>query len=58
MAKNDNAPQGEIKVRVLHDCEYGKCNAVVVLDAALAATLTGTVDADPDAVAYAESLAQ
>ena len=57
MAKNDNAPQGDIKVRVLHDCEYGKCNQVVVIDGSLLASLVGTVDPDPDAVAYAESLA-
>lgn len=46
-----------VKVRVLVDCEYGKVNEVVTIDSALAKTLAGTVDADPEAVAYAESLA-
>lgn len=56
MAKNQNAPTGEVKARILRDCVYGKCDEVVMLDAALAESLAGVVDADPAAVAYAESL--
>jgi hypothetical protein len=47
-----------VKVRVLRDGSYGKCNDVVTMDAELAASLAGEVDADPAAVEYAESLAQ
>lgn len=47
---------GEIKVRVLVNCDLGKCNDVVLIDAALAETMADVVDADPAAVAYAESL--
>jgi hypothetical protein len=46
----------KVKVRILVDSAYGKCNDVVELDAKLVKSLAGTVDADPDAVAYAESL--
>lgn len=56
MSKNQKAPEGEVKVRVLRDCQYGRCDDVVLMDAALAASLEGVVDAHPDAVAYAESL--
>jgi hypothetical protein len=52
------APPAPIKVRVLRDGSYGKCNEVVLMDAELAASLAGEVDAEPEAVAYAESLAQ
>lgn len=45
-----------IKVRVLVAGAHGNCNDVIELDAELAATLAGIVDADPAAVAYAESL--
>lgn len=58
MAKNENAPKGDVKVRVLRDCVYGLCDEVATMDAALAASLEGVVDADPAAVAYAESLAK
>lgn len=58
MAKEQKAPAGEVKARVLRDCVYGKCDDVVTLDAALAESLAGVVDADPAAVAYAESLAK
>ncbi len=56
MAKNPKAPEGTVKARVLIDCLHGKCNDVVELDAALAASLAGQVDTDPAAVEYAESL--
>ena len=46
-----------IKARVLVAGAYGNCNDVIEIDAELASTLVGTVDADPVAVAYAESLA-
>jgi hypothetical protein len=45
------------KARVLVDCELGKCNDVVEIDAKQAKALAGVVDTDPEAVAYAESLA-
>jgi hypothetical protein len=45
-----------IKARVLVAGPHGECNDVIELDADLAATLVGTVDTDPAAVAYAESL--
>lgn len=46
----------QVKVRVLCDCVYGKCGDVALIDADQVASLTGVVDADPAAVAYAESL--
>ncbi len=58
MSKTQKLPEGEVKVRILRDCQYGKCDDVITLDAALAASLDGVVDADPAAVAYAESLAK
>ena len=58
MSKNQKAPEGEVKVRVLRDCVYGKCDDVATMDAALAASLDGVVDAEPAAVEYAESLAK
>lgn len=51
-------PLAGVRVRLLRDCEHGKVDAVIEMDAALAESLAGTVDADPAAVAYAESLAQ
>lgn len=50
--------EGMVKVRVLLDCELGKCNDVVELDAKQVADLAGVVDATPEAVAYAESLSK
>lgn len=47
-----------IKVRVLVDCDLGMPNDVVEIDPAKLKVLAGTVDADPEAVAYAESLAK
>lgn len=46
----------KVKVRVLVACALGKCDDVVEIDAADVKALAGTVDADPKAVAYAESL--
>ncbi len=57
MAKNPQK-DGDIKARVLVDCDLGKCNEVVLISAALAETLAGVVDTDPAAVEYAESLAK
>ena len=56
MSKISKTPEGEVKVRVLRDCVYGSCDDVVLMDAALAASLDGVVDANAEAVAYAESL--
>lgn len=47
-----------VKARVLRDCVYGKCDDVVTVGTALLESLAGVVDADPAAVAYAESLAK
>lgn len=46
----------KVKARVLIDCEHGKCNEVVEIDPDLLESLSGVVDANPAAVAYAESL--
>lgn len=48
----------KIKVRVLVDCEVGKCNEVVVVEEKALKSLEGKVDANPEAVAYAEGLAK
>lgn len=45
-----------IKARVLVAGAHGNCNDVIEIDAEHAATLVGTIDTDPAAVAYAESL--
>lgn len=47
----------KLKARVLADCELGKCNDVVEVDPKQVKALAGLVDTDPEAVAYAESLA-
>lgn len=54
----DTAPAepATLKARVLVAGPHGECNDVIELDAELAATLSGTIDTDPAAVAYAESL--
>jgi hypothetical protein len=44
------------KVRVLVECDFGKPNDVVELDAKQIKAAAGQVDADTNAVAYAESL--
>lgn len=54
MAKNEGK---KVKARVLVDCAHGKCNDVVEIDESQAESLAGVLDAHPDAVAYAESLA-
>lgn len=46
----------QVKARVLLDGQYGKVNEVVTVTAA-AAKASPELDADPAAVAYAESLA-
>jgi len=51
-----DASKGAVKARVLVDCDLGRCDDVVEIDAALVASLGGVVDTDPAAVAYAESL--
>jgi glutamate dehydrogenase/leucine dehydrogenase len=48
----------KVKARVLVEGARGKPNDVIEIDAAEAKALAGTVDTDPAAVAYAESLAQ
>lgn len=57
MAKNPKA-EGQVKARVLVECEHGKPNDVIEIDAALIESLDGVVDTSPEAVAYAESLTQ
>jgi hypothetical protein len=52
------ALEGEIKVRLLVDCDLGKCNDVVTIDAVQLEALAGVADADPAAVEYAESTAK
>jgi hypothetical protein len=52
--------KGQVKVRVLVDCQHGRVNDVVPLDEKVAgqAQKDGLVDTEPAAVAYAESLAK
>ncbi len=57
MAKTKAAAEGKIKVRILVDCDLGKCNEVVEVDADQVSSLAGLVDSDPAAVEYAESVA-
>ncbi|MGO4379691.1 hypothetical protein AB4Z19_15555 [Pseudoduganella sp. RAF19] len=59
MAKPKNAQPGtKVRARVLVDGAFGKVNDVVEVDAEQLDSLTGVVDADEAAVAYAESLAK
>lgn len=54
-----DAPKAkQVKARVLLDSHYGKCNEVVMLDAAAAKAgeEAGALDTNRAAVAYAESL--
>ena len=55
--KKETTP-GTVKARVLVDCPFGKCDQVVELSGGdlKTATESGWVDADPAAVAYAETL--
>ena len=57
--KSVDAPEGMVKARVLSDGRHGRVNSVVVLAQADAdaAQALGEVDATPESVAYAESLA-
>jgi hypothetical protein len=48
----------KVKARVLVESAYGKPNDVVEVDAAEVKVQPGALDADPAAVAYAESLAK
>lgn len=48
----------KIKARVLVDGAHGTCNDVIEIDPGQVKALAGVVDADPEAVAYAESLAK
>ena len=58
MATKKQSTEGAIKVRVLADSVYGKPNDVVEVAAGTDLTgLAGVLDATPEAVAYAESLA-
>jgi hypothetical protein len=57
MAKNPQK-DGDIKARVLVDCDLGKCNDVVLISAAQIEALADVVDTDPAAVEYAESIAK
>lgn len=47
-----------VKVRVLVDCDLGKCNDVAEVAEKDLKALAGTVDPHPDAVAYAQLLAK
>lgn len=61
MAKKETAAEaGMVNVRVLSDCDLGKANDVVQLDASLVESYErgGNVDATPEAVAYAMTLPQ
>ena len=55
MAKK-NEVVGPVKVRVLRECDLGKCDDVAEIDGSQLDAYEGAVDADPAAVAYAESL--
>lgn len=56
MTKKENGSSNTVRVRVLIDCAHGQCNDVIEMDADMAESLNGIVDATPEAVAYAESL--
>lgn len=49
---------GLVKVRVLVDCEVGKCNTVASMEVKDLPALAGKVDSSPEAVEYAESLSE
>lgn len=59
MVKTEKAAEGQVKARVLTDCEHGKPNDVCMLsaDVCTVAQEHGLVDASAEAVAYAESIA-
>lgn len=54
--KKQDPTVSPVKARVLVDGNLGKVNDVVLLDTADLPQWVGVVDADPAAVAYAESL--
>lgn len=58
MATKKTTPTGAVKVRILRDCPFGKADQVVELTGEdLANAIShGMADADPAAVAYAETL--
>lgn len=56
--QGDGTDDKFVKVRVLVDCQIGKCNDVVEIKESDLTGLAGQVDADPSAVAYAESLSE
>lgn len=58
MPKIEKAQDAPVKVRVLAACTLGQPDDVVEISAAEVEALAGQVDADPAAVAYAESLKQ
>lgn len=55
MATKTKSEDGQVKARVLVDCAHGKCNDVVLVPLSVA-DASPELDANPDAVAYAESL--
>jgi hypothetical protein len=56
MPRATKTAEGTVKARVLVDCEHGAPNDVIEIDASQVEGLVGVIDADPAAVAYAESL--
>jgi hypothetical protein len=60
MANKKTAVDGGVEVRLLQDCEYGKCNDVVTIpaDELNVGLFHGNVDPDATAVAYAKTLVQ
>jgi hypothetical protein len=58
MAKKQTLADGQVKARVLVDCDLGNCNDVIAVDETSIESLKGIVDAEPAAVVYAESLAK
>lgn len=55
MATKPKSEDAQVKARVLVDCAHGKCNDVVLVAASIAEG-SPELDANPEAVAYAESL--
>lgn len=57
-AAEEAAKSKTVKARVLKDCQYGKCNDVIVESPAVikAGKKDGVMDDDAAAVAFAESL--
>ena len=55
MSKKQPAPSGLVRARVLVSCAYGEPNDVVEVPQEVA-DASGELDADADAVKYADSL--